>query len=260
MLTEESVGYREMLPAPALQPLVECVWSITARVPQPNYLVLPDGCVDVVFSPRIGLRVVGAMTAARAHALQVGDDFVGIRFQAGAAGRFLGVAPGELTDLSIPLEELWGTRGRRLCEQLQDAPSASACAPLLAEQMRLRPGHPSAMERTIAALVARHGAADLDWLARQANLSPRQLRRRCRELTGLTPKQLGRILRFRRAVDLLSFGAGRGWAHLAVECGYYDQSHFIHEFRAFSGSTPAEYYAAQSRGGRFFQSGSSAVA
>jgi AraC-like DNA-binding protein len=229
-------------------------------VPQPDYLVLPDGCVDVLFSPRIGLQVVGAMTAAQAHALEVGDDFVGIRFQPGSAGRFLGVAPGELTDLSIPLEEVWGTHGRRLCDQLQNASSASTCAHLLAESMRPAPGYPSAIERAIAALVAEHGAADLDWLARQANLSSRQLRRRCRELTGLTPKQLVRVLRFRHAVDLLSFGAGRGWAHLAAECGYYDQSHFIHEFREFSGSTPAEYYAAQGRDGRFFQSGSSAVA
>jgi AraC-like DNA-binding protein len=55
---------------------------------------------------------------------------------------------------------------------------------------------------------------------------------------GVTPKRYCRILRFQRAL----VGAHRGkrvdWAQLAVECGYWDQAHFIHEFRLFSGLTP----------------------
>ena len=226
---------------------------MTPPVTQPD-LVLPDGCVDIVFSPSTGLRVVGAMTACQVYQLQGGEPVVGIRFRPGAAGRFLGAAPSELTDRLIPLEDIWGARGRRLAEALRDTRSAAACAALLEGEMRPAPRDAGALERAIAALVEACGAADIDWLADQANLSPRQFRRRCHEATGLTPKQLARVLRFRRAVSLVDFGAARGWAHLAAECGYYDQSHLIHDFREFSGSTPADYHV------RFFQSRSGAAA
>ena len=63
------------------------------------------------------------------------------------------------------------------------------------------------------------------------------------DATGLSPKQLCRILRFRRAADLITRMRRGQWAQLAADCGYADQAHLIHEFRAFSGYTPAEYRA-----------------
>ena len=63
---------------------------------------------------------------------------------------------------------------------------------------------------------------------------------------GLTPKTYARMFRFRRVVDLVQRGHGLDWTRIAMSCGYYDQAHFNHEFREFSGMSPGEYAAAGS--------------
>jgi len=87
----------------------------------------------------------------------------------------------------------------------------------------------------------------------QANLSERQFRRTCLRLTGLTPKQLSRIARFRGMLSMAPAMLRREetWAAVAAECGYYDQSHLIHDFSAFSGGITPD---------RFFQSSATAIA
>ncbi|RFS82457.1 AraC family transcriptional regulator [Actinomadura spongiicola] len=79
-------------------------------------------------------------------------------------------------------------------------------------------------------------AADVGW-------SRRHLTHRFREQAGLPPKVMGRVLRFRRAVELLTGGAGL--ADAASACGYYDQAHLNREFRALSGCTPTELLGGQ---------------
>ena len=79
----------------------------------------------------------------------------------------------------------------------------------------------------------------IDELSRQAGLSARQLRRVFLAETGLTPKYLYRVLRFRRAIQKMP---STDFASLALDAGFYDQAHFIHEFRQFSGGhTPAAW-------------------
>ena len=86
-------------------------------------------------------------------------------------------------------------------------------------------------------------SVDLEWVARQANLSSRQFRRRCLEESGLTPKQLCRVLRFRHACQLARGGARVEWAGIAAEAGYFDQAHLIRDFREFAGATPVSVFS-----------------
>jgi AraC-like DNA-binding protein len=64
---------------------------------------------------------------------------------------------------------------------------------------------------------------------------------------GLTPKLFGRVQRFQHAITSSRSAAKVDWAQLAVECGYFDQPHLIHEFVAFSGVTPADYRLKESQ-------------
>jgi transcriptional regulator GlxA family with amidase domain len=75
-------------------------------------------------------------------------------------------------------------------------------------------------------------------LMSEFDLSGRQLERRFHQVVGIRPKLLCRILRFRRLVDATACGT-QDWAALALDCGYYDQAHLIHDFREFTGQTPA---------------------
>lgn len=69
-------------------------------------------------------------------------------------------------------------------------------------------------------------------------MSPRQFRRRCLEESGLTPKHLARVLRFRHAWRMAHSAAALNWSAIALDAGYCDQAHFIRDFREFTRETP----------------------
>ena len=233
----EPTTYRELPTAPALAPWAECAWTVHAPSDVGGYAVPPDGCLDIVYSPATGLRAIGAMTAERRYDL-AGASVCGIRFRPGMAAAFLKAPAGELTDLEVRLEDLWGAPARALAERMADAPSAGAAAGLLAAALPAPPPDPDPVQRAIAAIAGAHGAVDVDDIARAANLSPRQFRRRCLEAAGLSPKHLCRVLRFRRAGELAAASPGLKWSLIAVDAGYFDQAHLIRDFKEFTGRSP----------------------
>jgi AraC-like DNA-binding protein len=246
--------YREYPPGAALAPFAECLWSLETRDRPVAHVVLPDGCLDILFWAEAGLRAVGTMTRRQVVPLPAGARVAGIRFRPGMAGRFLGIAPRELTDGWAPLEDLWGRRARGLHERLREASSSREYLRLLAGSLPVPDAGENAFFRALQML---DGNLALNEVARAANLSPRQFRRRCFEETGLTPKHLSRVLRFQRVLRLLRRAPERGWAHLAAECGYYDQAHLIRDFREFAASTPTGLAAGDDR---FFQSPDARIA
>jgi AraC-like DNA-binding protein len=221
---------------------VECVWALEDPAAS-VHTVPPDGCLDIVWSPGEALRAVGAMTRQECFPAPAGSLTVGLRFRPGMANRFLGAAPGELTDRIVRLEELWGGRARRIEAQVSEARTSYEAMNLLLAALPVPSEPPAGPERAIEAMAAAHGWVNLDWIAGQANLSPRQFRRRCLESSGLAPKHLCRILRFRRASRLAAHATGLNWAAIAAECGYFDQAHLIRDFREFTGHAPMAVFS-----------------
>jgi AraC-like DNA-binding protein len=78
-------------------------------------------------------------------------------------------------------------------------------------------------------------------VARAVGWSERRFSQVFREQVGLTPKVWCRVQRFQRVVRQLHAGVEIPWPELALECGFYDQSHFANEFRAFSGIDATTY-------------------
>ncbi len=202
----------------------------------------PDGCLDIVYSRRDGLRAVGAMTTEKRFDQIPGSLLCGVRFRPGMARQFFRVPSGELTDKAIPLDDLLGRNARELQRRLCDTGSPAEAARLLAASLPAPVHAPNAVQRAISALAGAHGLTDLDRFSCAANLSPRQFRRRCLEESGLTPKHLCRILRFRRALHL-AIRHRQDWAAIAAETGYFDQAHLIRDFREFTGQTPLAVFS-----------------
>jgi AraC-like DNA-binding protein len=220
--------YVEIRPSPALADRIECFWSIRADAPGPDHRVVPDGCADILLTIACGratLDAVGPMTRHRDHSLQPGTTMFGARFR---PARW----PGEhVPDAIVPLEDLWGAASRHLLDRVADAPSDVARARLI--ESAIPPDAPGPVEHAIAFLEQNAGRSSIDDLAREANLSPRQFRRRCEEKTGYSPKLLARILRFRHASGRLA--AGEPAVEVALDCGYYDQPHLLRDLRQFGG-------------------------
>jgi AraC-like DNA-binding protein len=228
--------YIETSPGLALERAVECCWLLeTTR--SLEHAVRPDGCLDIVYSRELGLRAVGAMTIERRFVQPSGSRTIGVRFRPGVARPFLRVPPAELTDKTFALEDLWGQRARDLEGRLERELSGRTLTAAL-----MAPPAPDPVKRAIEAVVEAHGAIDLDWVADQAGMSPRQFRRRCFEESGLAPKHLCRILRFRHACELAN-ARGNGWAAIAIDAGYFDQAHLIRDFREFTGRAPVSVFS-----------------
>lgn len=238
--------YREVSPPQSLARAVECFWTMEPSDKGATHRVVPDGCVDILFSHardgETSLTVIGAMTQFQDHALPTRQLMMGVRFRPGMCVQQLGTPADRLTDSTTPLQDLWGARASLLLDQLGHAESDDERVALLVEV--LSPDstlHP--VEHALAYMEQQHGQVSLDWIASQAGLSTRQFRRVCLETAGLSPKLLTRVLRFRHAMSRLRSSA-KDQAGLAAECGYTDQSHFIAECKRFAGRTPVEYFRA----------------
>jgi AraC-like DNA-binding protein len=256
-------SYCEQPPAAPLTRWVECVWLLQSDSPMSAHRVPPDGCLDIIYDHGHGLRAIGTMTREQRFDFPKGVCMAGIRFRPGMAGPFLGVSPAELTDGSAPLEDLWARRARELKIKVEDARSIQDAMGILLSSLPTRDIAPNPVQKAIEAIAAANGNVDLDSIARQANLSPRQFRRRCLKESGLSPKHLCRVLRFRHAsriaravgqmnMDRLNMGHltldrlnmdRLNWSAIALEAEYFDQAHFIRDFRQFTGLTPMAVFS-----------------
>ena len=245
-----SIEYREFAPSPRFASHIECFWSHRSEKLIPRFRVLPDGCSDIIFEQPGrrygGLAIVGTMTSTHRFDLPPRQFTFGVRFRPAMGAGFMRVPAREIVDASIPLGDCWsGAATRELLEQMREALSPRDCIARI-EAALGDPRPLDAVEKAIAALVQCHGQVSVEDLADAASLGPRQFRRICLERTGLTPKRLSRILRFRRAVAHAGAARNRDWADVALECGYYDQAHLINEFREFTGTPPGEFLPAPS--------------
>jgi AraC-like DNA-binding protein len=177
------------------------------------------------------------------------QDGLEVRLTPLGAYQLLGVPTGELTNRVVGLDNIWGRAARQLTERLAEAANwETRFAHLDRVFMRAAEGGPRPDRELVAAwsrLDRRHGDLAISELVADTGWSRRRLAERFRTQVGLTPKSTARIMRFARAVELLTRPGHRSLASIALSCGYYDQAHFNRDFQALAGCTPTEYLAAR---------------
>jgi AraC-like DNA-binding protein len=227
--------YREHPPSPALAPWVACTWERCDGGGE-AIRVVPDGCIDIVWTQDGDATVVGANTTAFLVSLPAGTHVVGVRMRPGAAPPLLGVDGAGLRDGRIALQELWGDDGLRLAERLQT--STDRADELLAA-LAPRAAAAGAPDALVQAAVARLHASvpSVRGLADELYVSERQLRRRFATAVGYGPKRLARVLRLERA--LAAARGGEQLARVAALAGYADQAHFAGDCRELAGVSPS---------------------
>lgn len=257
--------YLQRIPAPPLDRSIACLWYFRGE-PRPHALerVLPNGSAQLIVNlaedqtrgyveESNGLRVVtagGTILAGIQSRYGIIDTMeqehvIGVSFRPGGTLPFFALPAYEACDRDLALDELWGRPALELRQQLLDAPEAAEKLDVLERallrQWRPRRLHP-AVGFALEALRRRGDAVRVAALADQAGLSAKRFIESFKQCVGLPPKQYERIVRFQTALA----AAERGrvdWTRVAGDCGYFDQSHFIRDFRAFSGITPTLYGA-----------------
>ncbi len=227
------MGYREHPVPLRWRGLAECVWTSAAPAAAEVIDVLPDGCMDLVWSGA-ELFVAGPDTAP--HPFER---------TAGVAATGCGSSPGSCPRCSTCRLRPCVTRAFRWTRCTPHSPGACVAAlaaggpaaPALTALAARLPG--AAPEPGLRAAATAAGAA----VARPRRLrttlgwTTRTLHRRCLTAFGYGPSVLRRVLRFRRAVALLR--AGVAPAEVAAQAGYADQPHLSRDVRAFAGVSPA---------------------
>ncbi|MGC5225289.1 helix-turn-helix domain-containing protein [Micromonospora sp. DT81.3] len=139
---------------------------------------------------------------------------------------------------------VFGEKTRELESALRAEPGLQASARLLdgflLGELRLDEAQ-ATFERALSALVADDGRVSVSEIAEAATSSPRQIERLFARGLGFPPKTVGRVLRFQHALRQLMTDPGIPLAEVAADAGYFDQAHFVRDFRLFSGGVPRGY-------------------
>ena len=232
--------YDESPPVPALAGLVRTVWiQHTGSRPYPQR-DLPTGGVELHCPIGAVPRLVGPLTRAKVQLLPPNTTIVGVRFMPGAGTPFLGVPADELVDLTVELDQLWGSRALALADSIAAADSPGEA--LIRLQLFFAARHQQA-DPFVAEMVRRlmpWRPTEISTLADDLALSESQLRRRCLTAVGVGPKALQRTLRFQGYLALAQAGFGDGLADLAAQTGYADHAHLSRECLRLTGVTPRD--------------------
>jgi methylphosphotriester-DNA--protein-cysteine methyltransferase len=227
-----------------LEGWAECVWERRAGDADDVARVIPDACMDLVWSPSAGLTVVGPNTSAFLAALPARGSALGVRLHPGCAPPLFRVSAEALRDAGAPASELWGDDAQRLEESAARASGASARRALLVAWLgtrtRTAPA-PDALVRTAARRLSSAPETRIASLARELGVAERRLHRRVVSEVGYGPKRLARVLRLRRA--LADVRVGCELAEAAFGAGYVDQAHFTNDCRDLAGVPPTSVFS-----------------
>ena len=255
--------YFSHIPAHPVGEFVERFWICSDKPLHSRERILPSGTVEVVINlsddeVRIydpdhpdqyerfpGPVVSGTYTSAFVIDPSQHASMMGVHFKPGGAFRFLGAVVSELADTHIALEELWGPSAVELRERLCAASTPEERFSLMEEELtaRLCPTWEQHAAVPIALdIFGKSGfGKSVQSVAQRVGLSQRRFIQVFTAQVALTPKLFCRVLRFQQARTLAGWTAKPDWANVALNCGYFDQSHLIRDFCQFSGMRPTDY-------------------
>ncbi len=172
-----------------------------------------------------------------------------VRFTPLGSYRLFGLAMNELSDRVVGLDDLLGRSGPELVDRLAAASDWAERFDVL-DRVFTRaaaegPEPDDEVAYTWNRLQSTSGSEPIGAILSEIGWSRGRLAQRFSAQAGLTPKAAAKVLRFRRAADLLTQPGHRSLASIALTCGYYDQAHFNRDFRALAGCSPTAWIAAR---------------
>ena len=259
--------YCEFHPSPDLAPYIQCFWTLEdsfssdTSIDLQRQRILPDGCLEVIFHYGDHFRqflgedhavvqprcfVFGPLSSF----IEIGPagrfcGIIAVRFAAHGAGSFLPIPLAELTNRSVALDDVWGKEGRKLASRVLEAADNSSRITLLEHFFRTllkgRVNQDLLVRECVRRIMVSGGLHRVNTVLRGLDVSTRQLERRFMKAVGFSPKRLTRIARFQNACRHLQDNRMQNLTVIAHECGYYDQAHFIRDFKEHAGITPSRF-------------------
>jgi AraC-like DNA-binding protein len=236
--------YGEYLPANDLEPFIAGFWKFIAPddvPPGTPHVAPPDGCVSLVLhanrmAGQHNIFLVGPDVGMLRNVLYPGSVYVGIRFAPGAVGCFLDFSGAQLRGQSI---ELSAPNAFHPYLDLV-GPGFEQFSLLEAELRRQKRKAPDPEVAKVAQILKdNEGNRSIASVLKAAFIGERQLQRRFRRDVGLSMKEFARVRRMRAAMVRLVLHRQKT-LDISLDGGYYDQAHFLNEFRDFADMKPSE--------------------
>lgn len=250
-------------PHPGLATLVKCYWTLESpagTTPERNTIV-PDGCMKLIFHygdlykhypeqsdgitlPRCFL--IGQLTGPyEVEPTGVTGTFF-VCFHPNGFLPFTTMPIREMENTAVPLETLFGKEGADIAQSILNAHTTAERIKLVEIFLRnrLKDAHAidDIVQSTVDTILTAGGQLSVDELSKQANVNRRQLVRKFSSAIGLSPKQLSKTIRLQATLKMLLNKKDISLTATAYEAEYYDQAHFIKDFKEFTGLTPKEFY------------------
>lgn len=246
-----------------LETIVKCYWTLEVPLQQDTQrqLILPDGCVDMCFILGDNIK---RYTSDNDFIIQPRQMLLGqitkqfyieptgyvntfaIRFYPYGFANFIDLPLNELSNKETPLNELFGNENtERISQEVIQAQTTNERIDIverfLIERLKDKSTIDNIVKSIIDTMFLTKGSKTLIAMLKNDMTKRRQLERNFTRQIGLSPKQLSKVIRLQATLQMLLNNTKGTLTDLAYENEYYDQAHFIKDFKEFTGITPKDF-------------------
>ncbi len=256
--------FKTYTPAAVLAPHIRSFWTLEMdEVPQKQELILPDGCMELIFhygdayctnirdinEPQPYNIVIGQIEKAIELKPTGRTGIISARFHPWGFYTLTGIPADKLRNNYLPASDVFGNAVEELAQQLSIAAHEDKVLLLtdfLTHRLAIRKEDYYKKETTyiqaLQELEKENGNIPVAEMAERCNVSVRQFSRTISKLIGLPPKHYARILRLHAFLNNYNTDRSQSLTNALYAAGYYDQAHFIKEFRDISSYAPSEFF------------------
>lgn len=257
------MNYQTFKPHADLASLVKCFWTLEAPAgySSERQRIVPDGCLEMIFILGDPIKrytsendfiiqpkalVVGQLTEPFVIEPTGSVNCFGTRFYPYGFGNFVNTSIKNLANKETPISQLFGAETEKELEQKIGQASSSEARIAIVESFLLKKLHEQTtidaiVRTTIDTLISTNGSSSISAILKEDLSKRRQLERNFINQIGISPKQLGKVIRLQTALKMMLNQKAGTLTEIAYESEYYDQAHFIKDFKEFTGTNPKEF-------------------
>ncbi|TND09274.1 MAG: AraC family transcriptional regulator [Bacteroidetes bacterium] len=258
------MDYKTYNPVSDLSAFVKCFWSLDgpAENKPEKQRIVPDGCMEMIFhygdlykqylengnaiiQPRC--FVFGQITQPLEIEPTGTTGIFAARFHPDGLSPLIALPLSKMENRAVPLQELFGEEVIHVEKKILKAKKNETRKQIIETFLLNRLLSPESIDRiakeSVEIITNLKGQVSVDELSEQIKINRRRLERKFSSAIGLSPKQLSKIIRLQSTLKMLANKRFTSLTSIAHEGDYYDQAHFIKDFKEFTGMSPKKFYA-----------------